>query len=352
VTRGVPRLARRLALPPLLVAAAAAGGEPALEGGRLERRTALDPAPVARSLGSAGPEWLGYSIPGVADAADLCCHARQGRQRVCSLVEESGGWGSQREQGATGGRTDLIVLAEVERGRVLRLLPIGASCPVRADGRTVQWLDGVDAEASLEWLVSVAESGAPKRVATGAVAALAHHDGPGADRRLRSLALDAAGDRELRESAIFWSGAARGADGFALLDEALDGELDAELRRHALFALTLSSHPGALARLHRAATGDRDPEVRGQALFWLAQTGDDRAAGWILAAIEKDADREVREQGVFALAQLDDGAGHLMRLLREATDPGIRRQALFWLGQSEDPRALAALEEVLGVGSP
>lgn len=347
-----PRLARRLALLPLLAAAAATGAEPALEGGRLERRVASDPAAVARSLGSAGAEWLGYSVPGVADAEDLCCRSRRGRERVCSLAEESGGWGSEREQGAAETPADLIVLAEVERGRTLRLLPIGASCPVRADGRAIHWLAGIETEASLDWLVSVAAGGAAEEVAGAAVAALAHHEGPGADRHLRVLALDSDGESELRQAATFWSGAARGAGGYALLAEVLDGELDAELRRHALFALTLSSHPGALARLHRAATVDRDPEVRGQALFWLAQTGDDRAAGWILEVIEGDADREVREQGVFALAQLDDGASHLVRLLREATEPGIRRQALFWLGQSDDPRALAALEKVLGVGSP
>ena len=28
-------------------------------------------------------------------------------------------------------------------------------------------------------------------------------------------------------------------------------------------------------------------------------------------------------------------------------DPEIRRKALFWLGQSEDPRALALFEELL-----
>lgn len=346
------RFARRLALLPLLGAAAATGAEPALEGGRLERRAAADPAALARSLGAAGPEWLGYSVPGVADAEDLCCHSRRGRERVCSLAEESGGWGSEREQGAAEASADLIVLAEVERGRVLRLLPIGASCPVRAEGRTLHWLAGTDTEASLDWLVSVAAGGAPERVSGTAVAAVAHHEGPGADRRLRVLALDSDGELEPRQGAIFWSGAARGAGGYALLAEVLDGEPDAELRRHALFALTLSTHPGALARLHRAATADRDPEVRGQALFWLAQTGDDRAAGWILEAIERDADRQVREQGVFALAQLDDGADHLMRLLREAAEPGARRQALFWLGQSADPRALAALEKVLGTDSP
>ncbi|MCB1009080.1 MAG: HEAT repeat domain-containing protein, partial [Acidobacteria bacterium] len=83
-------------------------------------------------------------------------------------------------------------------------------------------------------------------------------------------------------------------------------------------------------------------------LFWLGQSDEPRAAGWIREAIAGDRDPEVREQGVFALSQLDDGARELARLLRETDDPALRRQALFWLGQSEDPEALAALAGILG----
>ena len=55
----------------------------------------------------------------------------------------------------------------------------------------------------------------------------------------------------------------------------------------------------------------------------------------------------MREQAVFALSQLDGGVDWLVRLLREARDADVRRQALFWLGQSDDPRAFAEIERVL-----
>jgi HEAT repeat protein len=52
---------------------------------------------------------------------------------------------------------------------------------------------------------------------------------------------------------------------------------------------------------------------------------------------------------VFALSQRpqSEGVPILIRLARTDRDPEIRRDALFWLGQSNDPRALDLFEELL-----
>lgn len=57
----------------------------------------------------------------------------------------------------------------------------------------------------------------------------------------------------------------------------------------------------------------------------------------------------MREQAVFALSQLEDNGGTetLIRLAKTNRDPAIRKKAIFWLGQSDDPRALALFEELL-----
>jgi len=57
----------------------------------------------------------------------------------------------------------------------------------------------------------------------------------------------------------------------------------------------------------------------------------------------------VREQAVFALSQRprEEGVPALLRIARTHHDPMLRRRAIFWLGQSNDPRALALFEELL-----
>jgi len=89
--------------------------------------------------------------------------------------------------------------------------------------------------------------------------------------------------------------------------------------------------------------------VRGLALFWLAQKAGNKAAGTITEAIESDPDTDVKKRAVFALSQLpkDEGVPLLIQVARSNRNPVVRKQAMFWLGQSNDPRALAFIEEVL-----
>ena len=91
-------------------------------------------------------------------------------------------------------------------------------------------------------------------------------------------------------------------------------------------------------------------ETRKTAIFWVGQ-----AAGAVAAraldsiANDSSGDREVRKQAVFALSQRSDNAGvpALLRIARSNPDPELRKTALFWLGQSDDPRALDLFEEIL-----
>jgi HEAT repeat protein len=88
--------------------------------------------------------------------------------------------------------------------------------------------------------------------------------------------------------------------------------------------------------------------VRGNALFWVAQRAGDRAVGTITQALD-DPETEIRKKAVFALSQLpkDEGVPKLIEVARSHRDAAVRKQAIFWLGQSRDPRALAFFEQVL-----
>jgi HEAT repeats len=119
----------------------------------------------------------------------------------------------------------------------------------------------------------------------------------------------------------------------------------------AIFALTLADSVTPwpdLIRLARNSSVRND--TRKSAVFWLGQAAGD-AATKDLAELAEDerGDQDVRESAVFALSQLSDDQGvpALIRIARSNKDPEIRRKALFWLGQSDDPRALDLFEELL-----
>jgi hypothetical protein len=91
-------------------------------------------------------------------------------------------------------------------------------------------------------------------------------------------------------------------------------------------------------------------KVRRGAVFWVGQAAGAAATRGLTDLVDDgDADHEVREQAVFALSQRphDEGVPALIRIARENRDPDLRRKAIFWLGQTDDPRALSLFEELL-----
>ncbi|MGD8496683.1 MAG: HEAT repeat domain-containing protein [Gemmatimonadales bacterium] len=93
----------------------------------------------------------------------------------------------------------------------------------------------------------------------------------------------------------------------------------------------------------------RGEDLRSAALFWAANEAGQRAAADIeQIAIASDDETDVQEAAVFALTQLPDGGTDaLLRLARENRNPRIVQSVYFWLGQSDDPRAIQLFEDVL-----
>jgi hypothetical protein len=118
----------------------------------------------------------------------------------------------------------------------------------------------------------------------------------------------------------------------------------------AIFPLTLADSvviwPG-LVRIARKSS--MTGELRKQAVFWLSQIAGDQVTSNLANIVREDTiDREVRKQAVFALSQRKgEGVPALLQIARTNRDPEVRKTAMFWLGQTNDPRAIALFEEIL-----
>jgi len=121
--------------------------------------------------------------------------------------------------------------------------------------------------------------------------------------------------------------------------------------QEAVFPATLADSAAPWPGLFRLARNERaSTAARKNAVFWLGQAAGDAATRGLDELVgEKAVDREVKESAVFALSQRppSEGVPVLIRVARTHQDPKIRRSALFWLGQSRDPRAVALFEELL-----
>jgi len=214
-------------------------------------------------------------------------------------------------------------------------------------GAEVTWIGSTDTSASLNWLESVARSGR-EGVRETALYATALHKSPAATERLYQLAAET--DADLSDEAVFWLGEARGEEGFQALDDLLDELPAGDTRRQINFALAQNGTPEAFDRLVEISRSDSDAEQRGNAMFWLAEEFPDKAATILLESLADESNEATLEQAVFAIAQLPEsqGTGILLELAQDPSQPrNVRRQALFWLANSDDDEAVAALEELL-----
>lgn len=121
--------------------------------------------------------------------------------------------------------------------------------------------------------------------------------------------------------------------------------------KEAIMPLTIIADVEVWPALLRVARDDsRHQEVRKGAIFWLGQMASEQITGSLRDVAEDDKmDRDVRESAIFALSQRpkEEGVPALIRIVRTSRDPKLRKSALFWLGQSRDPRALDLIEELL-----
>jgi hypothetical protein len=91
----------------------------------------------------------------------------------------------------------------------------------------------------------------------------------------------------------------------------------------------------------------RPDDTRAAARFWIFDAAAARFTGGLTPRPEDE--RSERSEAVFALSRLEHGAGvpALVEVARTHADPWVRRDALFWLTQEDDPRGLDLLEELL-----
>jgi hypothetical protein len=154
---------------------------------------------------------------------------------------------------------------------------------------------------------------------------------------------------DLREKAIFWLGQQRSPGNTEFL-RGLYGRLTNEdLKEKILFSLSQQRGAGNDRWLMDIAVNAREShELRKKALFWAGQTG--VASSEFASLYDRMADQELKDQIIFVFSQRgrDPAAmDKLFAIARTDRDPELRKKAIFWLGQSRDPRAQKFLEDLI-----
>jgi HEAT repeat protein len=98
------------------------------------------------------------------------------------------------------------------------------------------------------------------------------------------------------------------------------------------------------------ARESNDRHVQEKALFWLGQHAEEEEVLDFLAeVIEEGKDTRLQEKALFALSQAPrhKGVSYLIRFAKDHESFQVRKKAIFYLGQSNDPRAKEVLLEII-----
>jgi HEAT repeat protein len=216
--------------------------------------------------------------------------------------------------------------------------------------QAVFWLSQVHSDKALTALDSILHQSSDEEVQEKAIFALANTNTDRGEATLRAYAQSNAPE-ELRAKAVFWLGQSsrRSPDNTAFLQSLFDKTTSEEIQNAIIQAMSETpGDEGARWMLGIVQNSKQPVEVRKKALFWAGQRHQ-MDINTLLALYPKLDDQELKEHFIFVLSERREAAAtdKLIDIAKNDKDVEMRKKALFWLAQKNDPRAKQLLMEII-----
>jgi TolA-binding protein len=213
--------------------------------------------------------------------------------------------------------------------------------------QAVFWLSQVPGSTGL--LEEILKGSGDENIKEKALFSLSQQSEPRSQQALRDFAMREGENGDLREKAIFWLGQNHSKDNTEFLRSLYSRLTNEDLKEKILFSLSQQTGAGNEQWLMNIALNPKeDIELRKKALFWAGQSG--VAISEISQLYDRMGDSEMREQIIFVLSQRQSDRGAIDKLFdiaKNEKDPELRKKAIFWLGQSRDPRVQQFLIDLI-----
>jgi len=344
--------------------------------------------------------WFAYQVKAQTNTKSMCCwQGADSKISQCDLDGEKHSFGSRGESLIT---EHINIYVSVAKGQVKKMISVGDQCEVLANGHEINWLNDVTQESSIKWLKKLSFD-QEKHAASTALYTLALHQGKKASAALFDIAamnndvnsenavfwlgearqdgvshlkklyknlpkgsvkhhinfalLQAESpqgveflkqiakkdkDNEQRSDAMFWL-AQKNVKGIVpMLLDAIKKDPSAAIKEKAIFNLLQVKSDAASNALLVIAKNDKDAELQDKALFWLAQVDPTKAKAVVLKILKNANTENKINNAVFTLSQISEGSNDhaLFELLTNNYSTQVKKQALFWLGQSDNDETI------------
>jgi HEAT repeat protein len=213
--------------------------------------------------------------------------------------------------------------------------------------QAVFWLSQVPGSTGL--LEEILKGNGDENIKEKALFSLSQQHEPRAQQTLRDFALRESESADLREKAIFWLGQNRSTENTEFLRNLYSRITNEDLKEKILFSLSQQRGVGNEQWLMNIAVNPKeDIELRKKALFWAGQSG--VAIPELAQLYDRMGDTEMKEQIIFVLSQRQSDRAaidKMFEIAKNEKDADLRKKAIFWLGQSRDPRVQQFLIDLI-----
>ena len=218
--------------------------------------------------------------------------------------------------------------------------------------KAVFWLGQVHTERAAAALENIATSSPDMELREKAIHALHEHGSTRAAALLRRLAESEQTPEGVREKAIFWIGQSESQENAdflrSLFTKTDKSHSNDEIRKKILFSLSqMKGFGNDRWLLDIALDESNSAEVRGHALWTAGEAG--ISGSELVRVYDRVSDRDVKEKLIWVMSESRDrvATDKLMEIARRDPDREMRKKALFWLGQKNDPRVKQLLVDIL-----
>ncbi|MFI5232544.1 MAG: HEAT repeat domain-containing protein [Gemmatimonadales bacterium] len=216
--------------------------------------------------------------------------------------------------------------------------------------QAVFWLSQVNSDKAVPLLEEILKTTTDEAMQDKAIFALSQKSGDNAQQALRDYAGREDASEHLREQAIFWLGQRHSDNNAKFLRDLFAKTSNSAMKDKIIFSISQTRNDGNDQwLLDQAVNTKNSMELRKQALFWAGQTGSVDMAK-LGALYDKAPEEEFKKQVIFVLSQRGkspEAVDKLIDIAKNETNKSLRKEAIFWLGQSHDPRALKALQDLI-----
>ena len=352
--------------------------------------------------------WFAYIVKAQADTRSMCCwQHNNSNNSVCNLGSKINSFGSNDDSPIT---ENINIYVKLKDGKVDNIIPLGDQCQVNTKNLKINWLDTVQQKDSINWLQQVTQSNNAHEN-TNALYALALHKDNKASQALFEIAQIPNGDNsqnaifwlgesrldgvdylqklyktlphgkarrhinfaltetkspqgikllkqiaaqdkdpEQRGDALFWLSQSNADGVIKILLNSVKNDPSDSIKEKAIFSLSQIENQAAVDALLDIVKNNKSVELKDKALFWLAEVSP-RLAKQIVFKILKDPGTESRiNNAVFTLSQLSEEENNddaLFQLIAGNYTKQVKKQALFWLSQSENSATIDKLQKLL-----